>query len=185
MTVSLEYDPTSQTGGISRLRRLASFGRYGADVHASARSDCNKKASSKRCDKKDISLLAASLSSFYGWSAKQSGCKATLGNKSNKLVHKLQAQKQVSGYDACLCCFRCSSNLVCAACNKVLIRHVCMRERHHATAGERHSQDSSVRSCASAIYAAPPYACQAAEGSTATISLHHAGELVDQLASCQ
>lgn len=98
MTVSLNYDPASDApSGISRLRRLASFGRYGADVHGAARTTCSTKPSGKdQRGKEDCSLLAASLSSFYGWLAKQTGSKAVLGHQASNHKHRLQAQKQVS-----------------------------------------------------------------------------------------
>lgn len=106
MTVSLEYDPDSgPQGGISRLRRLASFGRYGADVHASARTACSQVSGERRQHRaKECSLLAASLSSFYGWVAKQTGSKAVLGEKSSRREQKLHVTKQVGNlvgsYDA-------------------------------------------------------------------------------------
>lgn len=106
MTVSLDYDPDSgPQGGISRLRRLASFGRYGADVHASARTACSQVLDDRRQDSvKECSLLAASLSSFYGWVAKQIGSKVVLGEKSSRRTQKLHVTQQVGdllgSYDA-------------------------------------------------------------------------------------
>lgn len=109
MTVSLDYDPDSSgpQGGISRLRRLASFGRYGADVHASARTACGQVPVNRRQHNvKECSLLAASLSSFYGWVAKQTGSKVVLGEKCSGREHKLHATQQVNempgSYDASL-----------------------------------------------------------------------------------
>ena len=106
MTVSLDYDPASPApSGISRLRRLASFGRYGADVHAAARTNCSTKPSVKhRNRKEDCSVLAASLSSFYGWLVKQTGSKAILGHQVSNSKHRLQAQKQVSCQETCSAC---------------------------------------------------------------------------------
>ena len=97
MTVSLDYDPDSgPQGGISRLRRLASFGRYGADVHASARTARSQVTGDRRqLNVKECSLLAASLSSFYGWVAKQAGSKAVLGEKSSRREQKLHIAKEV------------------------------------------------------------------------------------------
>ena len=96
--VSLEYDPDSgPEGGISRLRRLASFGRYGADLHASARTPCSNTSVGRRQNKvKECSLLAASLSSFYGWVAKQTGSKVVLSENRNKCEQKLHLTQQVS-----------------------------------------------------------------------------------------
>ena len=98
MTVSLEYDPDSgPQGGINRLRRLASFGRYGADVHASARTPCSNSSVGRRQNTvKECSLLAASLSSFYGWVSKQTGSKVVLGETRNPREHKLHVTQQVS-----------------------------------------------------------------------------------------
>ena len=97
MTVSLECDSNSgPQGGISRLRRLASFGRYGADVHASARTPCSNNSVGRRHNNvKECSLLAASLSSFYGWVAKQTGSKVLLGENRNKREQKLHMTQQV------------------------------------------------------------------------------------------
>jgi len=63
-----------------RLRQLANFGRYGADVLPSA--DVHRKPSSSVAQKKskDPSLLASSLSSFYSWLSKQAGHKVNFGN---------------------------------------------------------------------------------------------------------
>lgn len=106
MTVSLDYNPESgPQGGISRLRRLASFGRYGADVHPSARTACSQVPDDRRQHNvKECSLLAASLSSFYGWVAKQTGSKVFLGEKSSRREQKLHVTQQVGdlpgSYDA-------------------------------------------------------------------------------------
>ncbi|KAL3138120.1 hypothetical protein ABBQ38_005350 [Trebouxia sp. C0009 RCD-2024] len=96
MTVSLDYDPESHSqGGISRLRRLASFGRYGADVHASARRSCSAvSADQSKNNTTDYSLLAASLSSFYGWVAKQTGNRVVLGDSNIKREQKLHVTQR-------------------------------------------------------------------------------------------
>ena len=103
MTVNLDYDPDSDCqGGISRLRRLASFGRYGADLHASARRSCNNASAGRRNnDTLDCSMLSASLSSFYGWVAKQTGSRVMFGNNSDKRKHNLHVT-QVSDLAAVL-----------------------------------------------------------------------------------
>ena len=98
MTVSLEYDPDSPSqGGISRLRRLASFGRYGAEVHASARrSSSSVSVHQHKNTTEEYSLLAASLSSFYGWVAKQTGNRVVLGESHSKREQKLHVTQRVS-----------------------------------------------------------------------------------------
>ena len=104
MTVSLEYDLDSDPqGGISRLRRLASFGRYGADVQASARTPCSNTSVGRRRNKvKECSLLAASLSSFYRWVGKQTGSRVVLGDNSSKREKKLHVTQQVSDLNAAM-----------------------------------------------------------------------------------
>lgn len=104
MPVSLEYEPDSgPQGGISRLRRLASFGRYGADVTASARTPCGKSSVGRRQKNfEECSLLAASLSSFYGWVAKQTGSKVVLGENKSKREQKLHVPQQVSDLTAAM-----------------------------------------------------------------------------------
>lgn len=98
MTVSLDYDPDSDSqGGVGRLRRLASFGRYGADVHASARRSCTTvSAGQRKKDTTEYSLLAASLSSFYGWVAKQTGSRVVLGQSNSKREQRLHVTQRVS-----------------------------------------------------------------------------------------
>ena len=96
MPVSLSCGASSETSsGIRRLRQLASFGRYGADVLPTA--DVHRTSSSSVAQKKlkDPSLLASSLSSFYSWLSKQTGHKVSFGTTPATTKGRFSARKQV------------------------------------------------------------------------------------------
>jgi len=96
MPVNLSCEASSETSsGIRRLRQLASFGRYGADVLPSA--DVHRTSSSSIAQKKskDASLLASSLSSFYSWLSKQTGHKVSFGTTPATTKGRFSARKQV------------------------------------------------------------------------------------------
>ena len=94
MPVRLTSDSARETqGGRSRLRQLASFGRYGADMQASANSSSSQLPAAAAPTFRDCGVLAASLSSFYGWVAKQADHKVNFGKKSRD---RLLTKQQVS-----------------------------------------------------------------------------------------
>ena len=96
MPVNLSCEASSETSsGIRRLRQLASFGRYGADVLPSA--DVHRTSSSSVAQKKskDPSLLASSLSSFYSWLSKQAGHKVSFGSAPATTKGRVSARNQV------------------------------------------------------------------------------------------
>lgn len=96
MPVSLSCEASSETSsGIRRLRQLASFGRYGADVLPSADVHRTSSSSVAQKESKDPSLLASSLSSFYSWLSKQTGHKVSLGGAPATTKGRISARNQV------------------------------------------------------------------------------------------
>ena len=92
MPVRLGYEAGSEAqAGRNRLRKLASFGRYGADLHESAAMYC----SSKPVVRSTPGRLAASFLEFYGWLAKQAGHRVSFGSTSHVREPKLALKHQV------------------------------------------------------------------------------------------
>ena len=88
MPVSLDFDPASEPhSGLRRLRQLASFGRYGADLHPSV--SLPAKPSSKPAHEGNV--LASSLSSFYGWLSRQAGHTVNFSSKPSAKIEKHKA----------------------------------------------------------------------------------------------
>jgi len=96
MPVNLSCEASSETSsGIRRLRQLASFGRYGADVLPSADVHRESSSSVARKKSKDPSLLASSLSTFYSWLSKQAGHKVSFGSAPATTKGRVSARNQV------------------------------------------------------------------------------------------
>ena len=88
MPVSLDIDPASEPhSGLRRLRQLASFGRYGADIHPSV--SLPAKPSPRPAH--DGNVLASSLSSFYGWLSRQAGHTVRFSSKPSGKMEKRTA----------------------------------------------------------------------------------------------
>jgi len=95
MPVKLSYEASSEgQGGRNRLRRLASFGRYGADVCESSEVRYSQVLTPEQ-SRKNCSLLASSLSSFYSWLSKQAGHKVNFGSTSTERKGRVSAKQQV------------------------------------------------------------------------------------------
>ena len=97
MPVNFSCEASSETSSsVRRLRQLASFGRYGADVLPS--TDLHRTSSSSVPQKRsqDPSLLASSLSSFYSWLSKQTGHKVSFGSAPATTKGSVSARNQVN-----------------------------------------------------------------------------------------
>lgn len=89
--------PSASQDGIGRLRQLASFGRYGADVHTDADQlrSSHRSANADGQRPKDYSLLASSLSSFYSWLSKQAGHTINFQRNSQTVKGSCETRQQV------------------------------------------------------------------------------------------